>query len=362
VVPQGHGRRGTARARLGVAVSLALVVAVAPGVAAQQHDRITPAERDLARDALAGTAAVAPAAWNQVMGAGDISADPDTVSTADLATSEILLAARPATVFTAGDNQYPFGQLEDFEHPDGYAGTWGRAPLKAITCAAVGNHEYLDPLTGPAGYLAYFRPNCPHRPDIEYARTAGGAVMPTVYAFRPAPGSGWWAYVLDSQCKHHDTPRIEFGPSCSRHGNMLNWFRAHMAAHPARCRLAIWHHPRWVSGNARVTEDRLVYELYNVSAYQGRVSLVVNGHSHSYQRFTSMTAGGAVDKSFASPRTIVAGTGGARLRPFTGPARPGVRAQFLAHGVLRLTLARGRWVSEFDGIDGRVRDRAGASC
>jgi hypothetical protein len=359
----GHRRRGTALARLGAAAAaLAVAVAVAPGVGAQEHDRITPAERAAARDALAGTAAVAPAAWNQIMGAGDISLDPDTVSTADLATSEILLAARPATVFTAGDNQYPFGQLADFEDPDGYAGTWGRGPLKAITCAAVGNHEYLDPLTGPAGYLAYFQPNCPHRPDVEYARTAGGAVIPTVYAFRPAPGSGWWAYVLDSQCTHHDTPRTEFGPSCSRHGTMLNWFRAHMAAHPARCRLAIWHHPRWVSGNARVTEDRRVYELYNVSAYQGRVSLVVNGHSHSYQRFTSMTAGGAVDASFTSPRTIVAGTGGARLRAFTGPARSGARAQFLAHGVLRLTLARGHWVSEFDGIDGRVRDRASASC
>jgi hypothetical protein len=68
---------------------------------------------------------------------------------------------------------------------------------------------------------------------------------------------------------------------------MLNWYRAHMAAHPARCRLAIWHHPRWVSGNARVTEDRQVSELYNGS---------------------------------------------------------------------------GRWVSEFDGVDGRVRDRTGASC
>jgi acid phosphatase type 7 len=352
------------RARLPGAVFLALLVAAGPvaAVPAPERDRVTPAARERARGALAGTSAAAPAAWNQIMGAGDISADPSDVPTADLATSEILLAARPATVFTTGDNQYPFGELDDFEDPDGYAGTWGRAPLKAITCAVVGNHEYLDPRTGPAGFLDYFQPNCPHRPDVDYARTAGGALIPTVYAFRPAPGSGWWAYVLDSQCHHRDTPRIEFGPSCRRHGSMLTWFRSHMAAHPARCRLAIWHHPRWISGRARANEDRLVYQLHNVSAHQGRVSLIVNGHTHGYQRFTSMTADGRVDPTFTAPRTIVVGTGGAPLDRFTGPRRPGVRAQFEAHGVLRLTLNRGQWVSEFDGTDGRVRDRAGASC
>jgi acid phosphatase type 7 len=351
------------RARLLAVVFLALLVAAEPVADAQARDRLAPAVRDRAREALAGTAAAAPAAWNQVMGAGDISPDPSQAATADLATSEILLAAGPATVFTTGDNQYPFGELDDFQDPDGYAGTWGRGPIKAVTCAVVGNHEYLDPRTGPAGFLDYFRPNCPHRPDLDHARTAGGAIIPTVYAFRPAPGSGWWAYVLDSQCRHQDTPRTEFGPSCRRHGSMLNWFRAHMAAHPARCRLAIWHHPRWISGRTwGGTEDRLVYQLYNVGAYRGRVSLVVNGHSHGYQRFTSLTADGRVDPTFTAPRTIVVGTGGAQLDNLTGPRRPGVRAQFQAHGVLRLTLGRGRWVSEFDGIDGRVRDRVGASC
>jgi acid phosphatase type 7 len=353
--------RRPVRRLAGVALGLALTAA-GPSAAAQEHDRITAAGRAATRAALAGTAAAAPAAWNQIMGAGDISADPETTSTADLATSELLRQAQPATVFTAGDNQYPWGQIEDFTDPDGYAGTWGREPVKAVTCAAVGNHEYLDPRPGPAGFLDYFRPNCPHRPDIEYARTAAGAVIPTAYAFRPAPGSGWWAYVLDSQCTHHGSPLTEFGPSCGRTGNMLNWFRAHMAAHPARCRLAIWHHPRWITGDARATEDAKVYELYSVSAYKGRISLIVNGHSHSYQRFASMTADGQIDPTFTAPRTIVAGTGGAQLIDFTAGARPGTRAMFLAHGVLRVTLNRDHWVSEFDGIDGGVRDRASARC
>ena len=123
-----------------------------------------------------------------------------------------MIQANPATVFTAGDNQYPRGQIEDFTNPDGYAGSWGRAALKSKTCPTVGNHEYSDPLPGPAGYLAYFSPPCPHRPDIEYAKTSGGFIIPTVYAYRPAPGSGWWAYVLDSQCNHSE----ERGPNCAQ--------------------------------------------------------------------------------------------------------------------------------------------------
>jgi acid phosphatase type 7 len=343
-------------------LALALAAGLTPAQA-QGRDRLTPAGRAQARAALAGTAAAAPAAWNEVMGAGDIDADPDQVGTDDLATSEILLQAMPATVFTAGDNQYPWGQIEDFQDPNGYSGTWGRGPLKAITCATVGNHEYLDPRTGPAGFLDYFSPNCPHRPDVEYARTSGGAIIRTAYAFRPAPGSGWWAYVLDSQCTHHDRPLTEFGPSCGRTGNMLNWFRAHMAAHPARCRLAIWHHPRWISGNAQADEDPRVYELYNVSAYQGRISLILNAHSHSYERFASMLADGRLDPTYRAPRSITVGTGGAQLVPFTAPARTGTRFRTASHhGVLRVRLDPGRWVSEFDTVEGTVLDRASAGC
>jgi acid phosphatase type 7 len=321
-------------------------------------DRLTSAARAATRARLAGTLAVAPAAWNQIMGAGDISADPATTTTADLATSEIMLQASPATVFTAGDNQYPRGQLEDFTSPDGYAGSWGRAALKSKTCPTVGNHEYLDPLPGPAGHLAYFTPPCPHRPDLEYAHTSAGTRIPTVYAYRPAPGSGWWAYVLDSQCTHSE----ERGPSCTRLSNQLNWFRAHMAAHPAKCRIAFWHHPRFGNG-APFGDDTHVYQLYNVSAYQSRVSLVVNGHNHSYERFTSMTPDGAIDRSFTAPRSITVGTGGAHLIPFSGAARTGTRYRDASHhGVLRITLGKGYWATEFDRIDGVVADKASAGC
>jgi hypothetical protein len=340
-----------------LSASLLALLMFTPAVAS--GDRLTPAARAATTARLLGTAAVAPAAWNQIMGAGDISADPATTTTADLATSEILIQASPATVFTAGDNQYPSGQIEDFTDPDGYAGSWGRAALKSKTCPTVGNHEYADPLPGPAGYLAYFSPPCPHRPDIEYAKTSDGYTIRTVYAYRPAPGSGWWAYVLDSECNHTGWER---GPSCARDSNQLNWFRAHMAAHPAKCRIVFYHHPRFGNG-APFGDDAQVYWLYAVAAYAGRASLIINGHNHSYERFTSMTPDGAIDGSYTAPRSFTIGTGGANLYPFSNPIRIGTRYRDNSHhGVLRITLGNGSWTTEFDRIDGVVADRASAGC
>jgi acid phosphatase type 7 len=220
------------------------------------------------------------------MGAGDIDADPDQVGTDDLATSEILLQAMPATVFTAGDNQYPWGQIEDFQDPNGYSGTWGRGPLKAITCATVGNHEYLDPEDRPGRVPGLLQPQLP---------------PPARRRVRQDLGRG----------DHRHRLRLPARPGSG----------AHMAAHPARCRLAIWHHPRWISGDARADEDVRVYELYNVSAYQGRISLILNGHSHSYQRFASMLADGRLDPTYRAPRSIT--VGGAGGRPGAGSSTMG---------------------------------------
>lgn len=115
--------------------------------------------------------------------------------------------------------------------------------------------------------------------------------------------------------------------------------------------------------NAQADEDPRVYELYNLSAYQGRISLILNGHSHSYERFASMLADGRLDPTYRAPRSITVGTGGAQLVPFTAPARTGTRFRTASHhGVLRVRLDPGRWVSEFDTVEGTVLDRASAGC
>ena len=86
-----------------LSASLLALLTFTPAVA--NRERLTPAAEAATRARLAGTAAVAPAAWNQIMGAGDISADPDTTTTADLATSQILTQANPPTVFTTGEDR-----------------------------------------------------------------------------------------------------------------------------------------------------------------------------------------------------------------------------------------------------------------
>jgi len=293
--------------------------------------------------------AVQPATWNQLMGAGDIAPDPTAPGTGDLATSNLLLAADPRLVFTLGDNAYSWGTLAQYESPAGYGGSWGR--LKDRTCATVGNHEYLDPAGPAAGFLAYFADNCP-------VRTVDHGPFPTVYAYRCAPGSGWWCYVLDSQCRHPDGT----GPPCTRFGAMLTWWRYHMATHPTRCRLVMWHHPRWGSGNL-TTDDPQVGWLWKVAAYGDRVSLVLNGHNHGYERFTSRTASGQPDRSFAGPRNLIVGTGGVNLIPFGSAPPPGSRYRTAAHfGVVRLTLTPKGWASQFETTGGQILDKAGAGC
>jgi hypothetical protein len=73
---------------------VALVVAVASpagGAIAQPTRRLTPTAKTHVRQQLAGTPAAAPAGPYQIMGAGDISADPDASNVDDLRTSELMV-------------------------------------------------------------------------------------------------------------------------------------------------------------------------------------------------------------------------------------------------------------------------------
>jgi hypothetical protein len=89
-----------------------------------------------------------------IMAAGDISPDPGAAKDDDIATSNLILDADPTTVLTLGDNQYPQGQLADYQNRAGYQGSWGR--FKAKTRPSPGNHDYADPAGGAAGYFGYF--------------------------------------------------------------------------------------------------------------------------------------------------------------------------------------------------------------
>jgi hypothetical protein len=358
--PQPNVRFWVRRALL--LVSLAAILMAVASAQAAAPKRLTPTRKAAVTASLTGTAAVADAPWNALMGAGDVSAALTDTNTRDFATSEIMRLASPGGIFADGDTQYPSGDLADFQSPDGYSGSWGRPEVKGITCAVVGNHEYRDAPPGPAGFLAYFNPNCPNHPDTEYATKVVNGVtvkIPTVYAFRCAPGSGWWCYGLDSQCAMEGTR--EPGEDCSRYSPQLTFLRNHMAAHVTSRRIVFYHAPRWGNG-APFGDLAPVQWLYNVAAYHGRACLIINAHNHSYERFTSMLENGTIDTSYTYPRSFTVGTGGAAQIAFSKPIRVGTRVRFNDYGVLRVTLGAGSWSSEFDSISGQVRDVTGASC
>ncbi len=131
---------------------------------------------------------------------------------------------------------------------------------------------------------------------------------------------------------------------------MLSWLRRDLAANPARCTVAYWHHPLFSSGeHGNRTQVRTVWSaLYNANA-----DVVINGHDHDYERFAPQRPFGKLDNSRGIPEFVV-GTGGRELRPF-GDVQPHSQARSAgAFGVLKLTLGTGSYNWKFGPAAGKT--------
>jgi hypothetical protein len=280
-----------------VALAVLAVLAVLTGSLISQLGRADPVP---SRGPVAAPPAVAADAA-VLVGAGDIAT---CEGQADEATAA-LLAAIPGTVFAAGDLAYPDGSDRDFVQC--YDPSWGR--VRDRTLPALGNHE-LDKGDAAAGYFDY------------WGSRAGTPVAPW-YA---ADVGTWRVVVLDSNCD---------AVSCEPDGAQAAWLSDELAAHPSPCRVAIWHHPRFSSGEHG--DDGRMAPLWQLLDEAG-TELAVVGHDHDYERFARMLADGTADPR--GIREFVVGTGGAALRP-VGDTRPNSEAhQSDSHGVLRLALRR----------------------
>jgi hypothetical protein len=261
-----------------------------------------------------------------LVGAGDIAA---CGSANDQRTAK-LIEAVPGIVFTAGDNAYENGTAKEFERC--YDPTWGR--FRARTRPAIGNHDaYTD---GGAAYFAYFGASAGTAPDGWYSYEAGT----------------WHVIVLNSNC-------ASIG-GCDEGSPQLTWLQADLAAHPAACTMAIWHHPRFSSGEHG--SDPITDPFWQV-LYAARVELIVNGHDHDYERFAPQTPAGEADP-VNGIREIVVGTGGKSLRVFrpTMVANSEV-ADAYAYGVLRLDLLPGSYAWRFIPVaDAAFTDGGGDVC
>jgi hypothetical protein len=273
-----------------------------------------------------------------VAAAGDIACDPGHPSfnngqgTAtecrQLATSNLLVGAGDAAVLLLGDNQYEDGTLAKYNAS--YDPSWGR--VKATTRPAPGNHEYNT--AGATGYYAYF----------------GAAAGDPARGYYSYDVGTWHLVALNSNC-------AAIG-GCGAGSAEEQWLRADLAAHPAACTLAYWHHPRFSSGEHG--SDTLTSALWQ-ALYDAGADVVLVGHDHHYERFAPQTAAGALDQA-RGLREFVVGTGG---RSHYGT--PTIRANSEVRnsdtfGVLRLTLRPAGYDWRFVPAVGSFTDAGAASC
>lgn len=244
---------------------------------------------------VAPTTTASPEPGVVVAAAGDISC-PRSLACTD--TSQLIAAIDPEAVLALGDIQYERGELVDFNEV--YGKTWGR--FKDITFPSPGNHEYSTPRA--AGYFAYFGVEPWYSVDI----------------------GDWHVISLNSNCR-------SIG-GCHAGSPQEKWLRADLAAHPAKCTLAFWHHPRWSSGYHGSDAG---YEPLWAALSDAGADVVLGGHDHNYERF-------APDRGI---RQFVVGTGGRSLYPVLGRERGTEVINDDTYGVLKLTLRASGYEWEF---------------
>ena len=202
-----------------------------------------------------------------------------------------LVSRIPGTIAVLGDIAYENGSEADFTNC--FEPSWGG--LVPRIKAALGNHEY---------------------------NTAGAA-----HAFQEfnLPWNGWYSYtlgawhviVLNTNCSHVG--------GCERDSPQGRWLQADLAAHPARCTLAYWHHPRFSSG---LHGSDVTYAPFWDILARAKADVVLSGHDHDYERFGPLKG----------IRSFVVGTGGKGHYPFLLPRPGSIVRNGTSFGVLKLTL------------------------
>jgi hypothetical protein len=246
-----------------------------------------------------------------LLAAGDIAS---CNSTGDEATAA-LLAGRPnAQVATLGDNVYENGTAGEFANC--YEPTWGRE--KARTHPALGNQEYGVFRAG--GYFT------------EFGAAAGDNVPLGWYSYDLG---AWHVVVLNSNCDV---------VGCATGGTQERWLRDDLGAHPNRCTLAIWHHPRFSSGTTYGPNVNL-NSLYT-ALFDAGVDVLLTAHESNYERFALLNPAGQPDDAHGV-REFVVGTGGRSHLPL-GPPQPGSEVRNdNTYGLLALTLRSNSYQWQF---------------
>jgi hypothetical protein len=288
--------------------ALLLASVLVLGACGDSDRRVPPPAASATTRAATSTSTTLPVAT--LLAAGDIAS---CASTGDEATAALLDARPNAIVATLGDNVYENGLASEFANC--YDPTWGRH--KGRTRPALGNHEYGVFRAG--GYYTAFGAAAGEPPLGWYSYNLGV----------------WHVIVLNSNCEV---------VGCATGGSQDTFLRSDLAANPARCTLAVWHHPRWSSGTTHGPTVAL-QSLYT-ALFELGVDVLLSGHEHNYERFAPLDPAGMVDTA-RGVRQFVVGTGGRSHYPF-GPPAPGSEIRNdNTFGILALTLRAGSYQWQF---------------
>jgi acid phosphatase type 7 len=242
-----------------------------------------------------------------IAAAGDIacaSSTPTSSTCHHRATSDLIAGSGFDALLDLGDNQYDVGALSAYNTY--YDPTWGRA--KPSTHPVPGNHEYGT--ANAAGYFGYFGSKAGDPSKGYYSYDIGA----------------WHVIALNSNCSNVG--------GCGSGSPEEQWLRADLAAHPAACTVAYWHHPRFSSGTEHGSDT--TYTAFWQALYDGGAEVVLNGHEHNYERFAPQTGTGEADAN--GIREFVVGTGGASHYEFGTPIANSQVRNSTTFGILKLML------------------------
>jgi hypothetical protein len=202
--------------------------------------------------------------------------------------------------------------------------------------------------------------------DVEAREAAGPVLVPDAAGYFSYFGSAagdpargyysfdlgtWHIVALNSNCAYVG--------GCHAGSPQEQWLRADLAAHPAKCTLAFWHHPLFSSGKFGAWEGMAPFwqALYDAGA-----EIVLSGHDHNYERFAPQDAAGKADSGRGIVQYVV-GTGGKELTELLAPMANSIVRDNLTYGVLEIRLGTGQYQWSFTpAAGGTFSDSGSATC
>jgi hypothetical protein len=191
--------------------------------------------------------------------------------------ADLITSSNPNLFLYLGD-VYEQGTPTEFANWYGSANTYF-GQLKSITNPTVGNHDYLT--EGAAGYFNYWNN------------------IPNFYSFN---AGGWHFIRLNS-----NGSKVSTKPG----DDQYTWLQEDLQKNTQPCTIVYYHHPLFNIGTEGPTEGMTdIWKLLT----DHKVSIVLNGHDHDYQRWQPLDGDGKPNPDGITE--FVVGTGGHGLQSF----------------------------------------------